>query len=255
MNLFRRTWIFAVLWGLAGFAPASAAATEVLEYDVSWVGVSVGTMEIRSGTNETGHLVRSLRIWNRPWIALVYPVSTFVECEIEPTDRGPKHTVRKLVSERDFKQDDLLVLWPDQRAAYWSNAVARTSHWSLVPKGSRDLVTFFFDLRDVLAGSPLSAGGRYQLVMDGAIHDLDIEVGVPKKIRTGFGRLEAVPVKAESHSPTLFSRNRPKSVWVATARPAVLFADVESRFGPVRATLVKWEIDGKPVEWTAPAAK
>ena len=45
MNLFRRTWIFAVLWGLAGFAPASAAATEVLEYDVSWVGVSVGTVK------------------------------------------------------------------------------------------------------------------------------------------------------------------------------------------------------------------
>ena len=158
------------------------------------------------------------------------------------------------MSEREFQQDDLLVLWPDQRAAYWSNAVARTAHWSLVPKDSRDLVTFFFDLRDVLAGSPLSAGGRYQLVMDGAIHDLDIEIGAPKKIRTDFGRLEAIPVAAESRSPTLFSRNRPKSVWVATAKPAVLVADVESRFGPVRATLVRWEIDGKPVEWNPPAA-
>ena len=249
MKPFRRAWIVAALLGLA---PACAAADEVLEYDVSWVGVSVATMEIRSGTNAANHLVRSLRIGNRPWLALVYPVSTFVECEIEPTARGPKHTIRKLVSEREFKQDDLLVLWPDQRTAYWSNAVARTAHWSLVPKGSRDLVTFFFDLRDVLAGSPLSAGGRYQLVMDGAVHDLDIAVGAAKKIRTAFGRLEAIPVAAESHSPTLFSRNRPKSVWVATAKPAVLFADVESRFGPVRATLVKWEIDGKPVEWEAP---
>ena len=249
MKPFRRVWIVAVLLGLAGVSPTRAAGGEVLEYDVSWVGVSVGTMEILSGTNAANHLVRSLRIWSRPWIALVYPVSTSVECEIEPTDRGPKHTIRKLVSEREFKQDDLLMLWPDQRTAYWSNAVARTAHWSLVPKGSRDLVTFFFDLRDVLAGSPLSAGGRYQLVMDGAVHDLDIAVGAAKKIRTAFGRLEAIPVAAESHSPTLFSRNRPKSVWVATAKPAVLFADVESRFGPVRATLVKWEIDGKPVEW------
>lgn len=255
MKPFRRAWIVAAWLGLAGLAPGRAAAGEVLEYDVSWIGVSVATMEIRSGTNDAGHLVRSLRIWNRPWIALVYPVSTFVECEIEPSERGPKHTVRKRVSEREFQQDDLLVLWPDQRAAYWSNAVARTAHWSLVPKGSRDLVTFFFDLRDVLAGSPLSAGGRYQLVMDGAIHDLDIEIGAPQTIRTAFGRLEAIPVKAESHSPTLFSRNRPKSVWVATAKPAVLFADVESRFGPVRATLEKWEIDGHPVEWKAPAAE
>lgn len=249
MNSIRRLWIVAALLGSAGLASGRAAAGEVLEYDVTWMGVSVAAMEVRSGTNAAGQLARSLRIRNRPWIALVYPVSTFVECVVEPSDRGPKHTVRKLVSEREFQQDDLLVLWPDQRAAYWSNAVARTAHWSLVPKGSRDLVTFFFDLRGVLAGSPLSAGGRYQLVMDGAIHDLDIEIGEPKKIRTDFGRLEAIPVAAESRSPTLFSRNRPKSVWVATAKPAVLFADVESRFGPVRATLVKWEIDGQAVEW------
>lgn len=250
-----RAWIIAALLGLAGLAPVRAAAGEVLEYNVSWVGVSVATMEIRGGTNDAGHIVRSLRIWNRPWIARIYPVSTFVECVVEPSDRGPRHTVHKLVSERDFKQDDRLVLWPDQRMACWSNAVAGTVHWSLVPKGSRDLVTFFFDLRDVLAGSPLSAGGRYQLVMDGAVHDLDIEIGEPKMIRTDFGRLEAIPVAAESRSPTLFSRNRPKSVWVATAKPAVLFADVESRFGPVRASLVKWEIDGNPVEWPSNKTK
>ena len=95
----------------------------------------------------------------------------------------------------------------------------------------------------------MAAGGSYQLVMDGAIHDLEIKIGTPKTIRTAFGRLEAISVAAESRSPTLFSRNRPKSVWVATAKPAVLFADVESRFGPVRATLVKWEIDGKAIAW------
>ncbi|MGD9613582.1 MAG: DUF3108 domain-containing protein [Kiritimatiellia bacterium] len=247
MNPLFRVLIAAGLLGLAGVAPGRAA--ELLEYDVTWIGVSVATMEIRSGTNAAGNLVRSLRIWNRPWIALVYPVSTFIECEIEATDRGPRHTVRKRVAEREFQQDDTLVLWPDRRTACWSNAVAGTVHWSLVPKGSRDLVTFFFDLRDVLAGSPLAAGGSYPLVMDGAVHDLEIDIGAPKTIRTAFGRREALPVAAESKSPTLFSRNRPKSVWVATAKPAVLFADVESRFGPVRATLVKWEIDGKAVEW------
>ena len=102
----------------------------------------------------------------------------------------------------------------------------------------------------MLANGPLQAGGDYQLVMDGAIHDLEIKMGKPKTIRTPHGRQEAIPVDAISKSPALFSRNRPKSVWVATAKPAVLFADVESRFGPVRATLVKWEFDGKPVEWT-----
>jgi len=254
MHLLRSMCLVFGLAGLAGVQPASAGGTEWMEYDITWVGISVGTMTIHGGTNEAGHVVRTLRLWNRPWIALVYPVETTVECTIEPMANGPRHVVAKKVREHKFHQDDTLVLWPEQGRARWSNALEKTSRRFAVPKGSRDLVTFFFDLRDVLAGSPLSAGGRYQLVMDGAIHDLDIEIGEPKKIRTDFGRLEAIPVAAESHSPTLFARNRPKSVWVATAKPAVLFADVESRFGPVRATLVRWEIDGKPVEWNPPAA-
>ncbi|HPT16368.1 MAG TPA: DUF3108 domain-containing protein [Kiritimatiellia bacterium] len=236
-------------------AAPRAAADEQMDYDITWVGVSVGTMVVRSGTNAAGHLVRSLRIWNRPWIALVYPVDTTVECEIESTPQGPHHVVRKRVLENDFRQDDVLELWPDQGEAYWSNAVQHVAYRSVVPVGSRDLASFFFDLRDAISGSPLQVGGDYQLVMDGAIHDLKIEIGAPKTLRTPFGKQAAIPVSAESKSPTLFSRNRPKSVWVATTKPAVLFADVESRFGPVRATLVKWTMDGAPVALAPAPAK
>ena len=77
-----------------------------MEYDITWVGVSVGTMTIQSETNVAGHLVRTLRMWNRPWIAVVYPVDTTVSCEIEPTPEGPRHTVRKKVRENKFRQDD-----------------------------------------------------------------------------------------------------------------------------------------------------
>lgn len=240
---------------LAGLAATSvrAAGSESMGYDITWVGVSIGTMTVQSETNAAGNLFRSLRIRNRPLIALVYPVDTTVECEIEQTPEGPRHTIHKKVRENDFKQDDTLELWPDQGRAIWSNAVQKTVRQSAVPPGSRDLVSFFFDLRAVVAASPLKVGGDYQLVMDGAIHDLEIKMGKPKTIRTPFGRKEAIPVDAISKSPTLFSRNRPKSVWVATAKPAVLFADVESRFGPVRATLVDWKVDGVPVDWTAPS--
>lgn len=233
-------------------APGRAAGAELMKYDITWVGVSVGTMTVQSETNAAGNLLRSLRIWNRPLIALVYPVDTTVECEIGQTPEGPRHTIHKKVRENDFQQDDTLELWPDQGLAIWSNAVQKTVHRSEVPKGSRDLVSFFFDLRNIVATGPLKVGGDYQLVMDGAIHDLEIQMGAPRKIRTPHGRKEAIPVEAISKSPTLFSRNRPKSVWVATAKPAVLFADVESRFGPVRATLVEWNVDGVPVDWTPP---
>ena len=237
----------AFLLGVAAAPPAQAVGDEYMEYNVTWVGVSVATMTVQSETNEAGNQIRTLRIWSRPWVALVYPVDTTIDCAIVQTPDGPCHTVHKQVAENDFIQNDTLVLWPDQGKAVWSNAVQHVVQSSFVPKGSRDLVTFFFDLREVLAGSPLHAGGAYQLVMDGAIHDLEIAIGPPRVIRTPHGRIEAIPVDAESKSPTLFSRNRPKSVWVATAKPAVLFADVESRFGPVRATLVKWTRDGVPV--------
>ena len=248
--------IFAAL-GLAfsmRAAPACAAGAERMEYDITWVGVSVGTMTVQSETNAAGNLLRTLRIWNRPLIALVYPVDTTVECEIEGTPEGPRHVIRKKVLENDFRQDDTLVLWPDQGRATWSNAVKQTAYESTVPKGSRDLVSFFFDLRAVVSRGSLQVGGAYQLVMDGAIHDLEIQMGKPKRIRTPHGRMEAIPVEAISRSPTLFSRNRPRSVWVATSKPAVLFADVESRYGPVRATLRKWEVDGQPVDWNTPPA-
>ena len=240
--------IFTFLCMFAALPPARAADTEFMEYDITWVGVSVGTMTIHSETNAAGNLLRTLRIWNRPLIALVYPVDTTIACEIEQAPEGLCHTVRKKVLENDFKQDDTLVLWPELGRAVWSNAVKGTVQTSSVPIGSRDLVTFFYDLRDVVVNDgPLQAGGGYQLVMDGAIHDLEIQMGKPKRIRTPHGRMEAIPVDAISKSPTLFSRNRPRSVWVATSKPAVLFADVESRFGAVRATLVKWQIDGAAV--------
>jgi hypothetical protein len=228
-------------------APARAADAELMEYDITWVGISVGTMTVQGETDEIGRIVRSVRLWNRPWIAAIYPVNTTLECVVEQTPEGPRHTVFKKVLENDFRQDDTLVLLPDLGRAVWSNALQKTVRTSSVPIGSRDLVSFFFDLRDAAGGGRLQAKGNYQLVMDGAIHALEITTGSAERIRTPYGRMEAIPVKAVSKSPTLFSRNRPRAVWVATAKPVVLFADVESRFGAVRATLAKWEVDGVAV--------
>lgn len=228
--------------------PARAAASETMEYDITWVGISVGTMSIRSQTAEDGILRRTLRIWNRPWIALVYPVDTTIDATIEPTPDGPRHTIVKKISEHKFVQNDTLVLMPDAGKAVWSNAVSNVVYAFEVPRNSKDLVTLFFDLRDAAGDGPLKAGGEYRLVMDNGIHAFEIAVSPPKSIRTPYGRMHALPVKAVSKSPVLFSRNTPRSIWVVGSPPVVLFADVETRFGSVRGTLVKWEVDGKPVD-------
>lgn len=250
MNSFRTILALLCLFSLFFAIPAWAASTEFMEYDITWVGISVGTMTVKSESNETGRLLRSVRIQNRPWIAAIYPVDTTIECLIEQTPEGPRHTITKKVAEKDFVQDDTLVLFPAAGLTLWSNAVKKTVQSSTVPKGSRDLVSFFFDLRDAASKDQTKVNGDYQLVMDGTIHALEITTGPIKNIRTSFGRMDAIPVKAVSKSPTLFSRNRPRAVWVATSKPTVLFADVESRFGSVRATLSRWDIDGQTVEWT-----
>lgn len=227
---------------------ARAMEPERLEYDITWVGISVGTMVVQNELDADGHSVRLLRMWNRPWIARFYPVDTTIECSIIPGPDGPGHVVRKHIRENTFRQDDTLWLWPAQGRAIWSNQLTQTATEFTTPTGAHDMVTFFFDLRDMLATAPGPAGGDYELVMDDGVHGLTIHMGAAQRIRTAFGRVEAVQVKASAKSPLLFSRNRPKAVWVATRQPVVLFADVDSRFGAVRATLTQWTRGNQPVQ-------
>lgn len=228
-------------------SPVRAAHVELMEYDITWVGISIGTMTVQEKTDGAGRILRSVRMWNRPLLAAIYPVDTSLECVIEQTPEGPRHTVVKKVIENKFRQDDTLVLLPDAGIAVWSNALNHTVQTNNVPKGSRDLVSFFFDLRDAAGGGQMKASGDYELVMDGAIHALQITTGAPKSIHTPHGRMEAVLVTAISKSPMLFDRNKPRAVWVDATRPEVIYADVQSRFGAVRATLAKWEVDGVAV--------
>ena len=249
MTLLRSILLLASV-ALAAPPPAARAErAETMEYDITWMGVSVGTMLVRGETAPDGILTRSIRVWNRPWIARIYPVDNTVECRIEPSPDGPRHVVAKKMGEKNFIQDDRLELWPDAGRAIWSNAVSNAVHSFDVPIGTRDFVSFFFDLRDAAADGAWTRDGEYQLVMDNGLHALEIHVSPPERIRTPHGRQEARPVKAISKSPDLFTRNRPRAVWVATENPVVLLADVESRFGPVRATLSRWEIDGQPADW------
>ncbi|MDD4118253.1 MAG: hypothetical protein PHI39_08580, partial [Kiritimatiellae bacterium] len=70
--LSRMCRVVPVVFGLAtATTPARGQIRETLAYDITWVGVSVGTMSVRSETGDDGALVRSIRIRNRPWIALV----------------------------------------------------------------------------------------------------------------------------------------------------------------------------------------
>jgi len=228
---------------------AHAGKNEVMIYDISWLGMTVGGMTVQEEQRDDGTTLRSIRVRSRPWVATLYRVDTTIRCAIEPTDNGIRHTVTKAVAEGDFTQNDTLMLWPSTGACIWSNAVEKTSVTSSVPANTQDAVSFFFDLRDTLQRQATPAAEKYRLVMDGAAHALEISVGEKTtKIKTPFGKVDAVAVSAVSKSPTLFSRNKPKNIWVAKTRPAVLAVDVSITLGTVHITLQSWTTNGVAVK-------
>lgn len=230
---------------------AHAGRHEVMTYDISWLGMTVGGMTVQEEQRDDNTTHRTIRVRSRPWVATLYDVDTTIRCAIEPTSDGPRHTVTKSVAEGGFAQNDTLMLWPATGACIWSNAVAQSCTTSSVPANTQDVVSFFFGLRDTLQRQTTTPTNKdYRLIMDGAAHALEINVGETKRIKTplGKGKVEAVTVKAVSKSPTLFSRNKPKDIWVAKARPAVLAVDVSITLGTVHVTLQSWTINGVAVE-------
>jgi hypothetical protein len=240
-------FLFFLLALAAATSARAAERHEVMEYDISWLGMTVGGMTVQEQRDGGGVVTRSIRVRSRPWVATLYRVDTTVRCVIEPTPDGPRHTVGKVVAEGGFTQDDTLTLWPATGVCIWSNAIAQSCTTSSVPVNTQDVVSFFFDLRDTLTRQTASTSADYRLVMDGTAHALEIKRGATKKISTPFGKVEAADVRAASKSPTLFSRNKPKGIWVATACPAVLAVDVGIAVGTVHVTLKSWKVDGEAV--------
>jgi len=229
-------------------AIAHAGKTEAMTYDISWLGMTVGGMAVLNEQRDDGTTLRSIRVRSRPWAATLYRVDTTIQCVIEPTPGGIRHTVTKAIAEGDFNQNGTLQLWPATGTCIWSNATDKSCVTSSVPVNTQDAVSFFFDLRDTLQRQATPAAETYRLVMDGAAHVLEIRRGETKKIKTPFGKVDAVAVNAVSKSPTLFSRNKPKNIWVAKSRPAVLAVDVSITLGTVHVTLQSWTTNGFAVK-------
>jgi len=243
-----RVWIKVFVFFLLPLV-VQAGRHEVMTYDISWAGMTVGGMTVQDEQRDDGTTHRSIRVRSRPWVSTLYRVDTTVHCAIEPTPDGPSHTVTKAVTEGDFSQNDTLLLWPATGTCIWSNAVEKTSVTTSVPTNTQDVVSFFFDLRDTLTRQAVATNESYRLVMDGTTHALDITLGATKKIKTPLGKVDAVAVNAVSKSPTLFSRNKPKNIWVAKKSPAVLAVDVSITLGTVHITLQSWTTNGVAVKF------
>jgi hypothetical protein len=220
---------------------------ETQTYTVAWLGMSVGDVTVREETQADGIRTRSLSAKSYKWASAVHTVDYAVRCVTQPTPEGPRHTLSRTVSEDAFHQHDTLTLWPETGRCVWSNALSSVCATSSVPVGAKDAVSFFFDLRNAFSAPAAAAATNYLLVADGAAHTLALSVSAEETLKTRFGKVKAANISAVSKSPAVFTRNKPKAIWVATgARPAVLRVDVRTRMGTVRLTLDTWTRDGQP---------
>ena len=80
-------FVFFLLF-LAASTATHAGRHEVLTYDVSWMGMTVGGMTVQDEQRDDGTALRAIRVRSRPWVATLYHVDTTIRCAIEPTDGG-----------------------------------------------------------------------------------------------------------------------------------------------------------------------
>lgn len=226
-----------------------AYTNEVLVYRMSWRGATVGEMTLSSSVTTNGGALRSLRVRSRSWARLFSSLDDTITCESEGEGADLRRTVRKRVSEDGFEQDDRLVLWPNRGLAVF-DAGDGACATSSVPVGLEDMVTFFYDLRDLApsrADGPSLAGVRH-LVMDGAAHEIELTTGAVERVKVPWGAADALSVEAESRSKGLFVRNVPRRIRIGLSPPALLSMDVEHGGRVVHVRLREWLRDGKPVQ-------
>ena len=246
MPSFLRNALFFAL--LLGSLQGAAYTNELMVYRMSWMGTTIGEMTLSSSISTNGALLRSMRVRSRSWARLFSSLDDTVTCESCGEGAALRRVVRKRVSEDGFEQDDRLVLWPNRGLAVFDagDGVCTTSS---VPVGLEDMVTFFYDLRDLAPartnGMPLA--GVRNLVMDGVAHEIALTTGPVVRVDVPWGEADALSVEAESHSDGLFVRNVPRAIRIGLSPPALLSMEIEHGGHTVHVRLRDWLRDGAPV--------
>lgn len=240
-----RTILIALLAGAA----LAEESSEAMLYHAYWAGTRVGEMILEAGTNpEEGSSFKSLKVGTSSWAKIFNDVSMTMRSETFDTPDGPCSRFSKQIEEDSFSQDDTMRLWPLAGKATVENARTGVVTESTVPTGSVDIASFFYDLREcpLLAGLETNAASR-TVVMDGRTHGIVISTGEVVKVDSPWGTVDARKFFVVSQSETLFRRNVPKCVMIATDMPVIVEMDVSRRTGNVRFKLVEWTTNSVPV--------
>lgn len=245
------------LWPAFAFAEmelpvktADSGFSETFDYEITWAGISLGKMNVWSHSDDDdGRIERGIHIKSHRWLSGIYPVDNRIVCLREKTTNGERFTVTKVIHESTFQQHDILILRPNRKKAEWTNVLEERFVEYEIPEQARDYVSFFFAMREALQ-TIRDTNNDFQLVMDEGIHALEIKIGdKTNRVKTAKGKAPALSVDAISKSPVLFSRNKPRSIWVSTTHPIILSTEASTKFGPVRIALKSWNQNGEEMNW------
>jgi len=234
---------------------------EYLEYDIRWGILSVGHADMSHVVHEAGAdgvrvVVDRMSARSHGWVSIVRKIDNVIEStrwEREGTLLRSR-VVKKLRQGR-FHQDDVLLVDGEARRATWENRLRGRTYTYEIPAGVKDYVSLIFDLRE-MAWTGDATSSRHHLVLDRAVHDMEVTRVATGLVKSAMGRLPAVRLSITSNSRSLFTHNKPGDVWISADQAVLLSMEAKTPVGDVRTSLRTWTINGKDaMDRLKPSAK
>jgi hypothetical protein len=244
------------LAGLSLMACRACANDELLEFEVTYSGMTIGTMKLAQVQTADGTLTRSLHLKSSRWLATMgATIDDHIRSETARSPQGTCITVTKDVKENRFQRKESFTFWPEAGICMRTNRHQKTLERIEIPKDAHDMFALFLDLGKTLQhrNDPLTQ--ELTLIADGKIYPLHVESKAPERIRTEAGKIQAIEVNLTSPSTKLFSKAVPKRAYFAAHLPLLLAAEIKTPFGTIHAALTSWKVNGVERTWACDAAR
>jgi len=238
---------------------------ERLDYDISWMGVRVGSASLSTARKDSGQMV-SATAKTKKWVSLFYEVDdelSVTRGPAGPAVKGGGQRERPLayrvrLREGAIKVEHAITFDHQKKRAVFQDGISGRKAVHRIEPEASDLLSALFLVRSM----PLEVGKQYTLSVadNGSVHSLSLRVVRREQISTVLGARAAlvVQVKYSIAAPGLMYLPGDLHVWLTddgeripvliekqiiippgSRIPAVLRPKIESAMGSARMALTK----------------
>ncbi len=182
----------------------AADATEVLKYDLKWLGIKAGTAEL--SFIDEGTKVRIIsEARSAPWVSLFYKVEDRAESVVKRAETGILIADRYRIKIREgrHRRDKEVVFFPEEKKAKYIDHLNKEERLFEVPEGVLDPLAGFLALRH----KEIKEGPLWIEIFDSKkVWRVKVNVVGRKVVKTKAGEFNTVVVKPELHSEGIFNK-------------------------------------------------